>query len=235
MKNDLMHTFFKVLLTTHIFFGSFSLILFWIPMLAKKGGKLHNKVGLWYVRCMAIVVATAGLMCMLDLVFLDKMFQGIGLGFLTLITMNPLWSGYDAVNHKKGLDEPTRKKRLFLESLTLIFGIFILYLAIINSNTLFYIFASLGIFAGQAGVRRYLKSDAPYNWLDTHLSGLIISGSAAYTAFFAFGFRRFIGDYNNQVLEVLPWVLPTVLGIIAIRFYRRKFNLRPKTATNPID
>ncbi|MEM6725385.1 MAG: hypothetical protein AAF598_15195 [Bacteroidota bacterium] len=221
-----MDHLFKGLLAIHIFCGAFSLILFWIPMFAKKGGKLHNVVGLWYVRCMTVVVITAALMCILDLFFLNKVFQGLALGFLTLITVNPLWSGYDAIHHKKGLDEATRKKRLFMESLTLLYGFFILYVAINNNNTLLYIFAFLGVLAGQAGIRRYWKPNAAFHWLDAHLSGLIISGSAAYTAFFAFGFRRFIGDYDSVLLSVLPWVLPTVLGIISIQYYRRKFKTK---------
>jgi len=58
-----------------------------------------------------------------------------------------------------------------------------------------------------------------------HIRGTIISGIAAYTAFFAFGGQRIL--MNVLMLDaqwmVLPWTLPTVLGLIYSRYMQRKY------------
>ncbi len=46
---------------------------------------------------------------------------------------------------------------------------------------------------------------------------MIVSGIAAYTAFFAFGARNYMASLLSDDWQILPWVLPTILGVIAIR------------------
>ena len=54
-----MFELFQSIRWTHIAFGSLALALFWIPVAARKGGRLHVRIGWAYVVCMSVVVLTA--------------------------------------------------------------------------------------------------------------------------------------------------------------------------------
>ena len=47
------------LLPLHIAAGGVSLILFWLPILTKKGRTAHRRIGLVYVYAMSVVVVSA--------------------------------------------------------------------------------------------------------------------------------------------------------------------------------
>jgi len=47
-----MSTIYIVVLYSHIFIGFASLVLFWIPMLVKKGSRLHVRSGHWFAKVM---------------------------------------------------------------------------------------------------------------------------------------------------------------------------------------
>lgn len=47
---------------THIILGSLALLLFWGPLLSKKGGPVHRKTGRYYSLCMHLVGASGILM-----------------------------------------------------------------------------------------------------------------------------------------------------------------------------
>jgi hypothetical protein len=61
--------------------------------------------------------------------------------------------------------------------------------------------------------------------LKMHIRGTIISGIAAHTAFFAFGGRRLLVDIlgMDTSLMFIPWVMPTLLGVIYAKYMRRKY------------
>lgn len=50
---------FQIVLYLHILAGFTALIVFWIPLVTKKGGMIHRRVGWIYVWAMGIVSATA--------------------------------------------------------------------------------------------------------------------------------------------------------------------------------
>src|SRR5260370_11604108 len=57
-----MASLFQSLRWVHITAGSIALILFWIPAIARKGGRTHIRAGWVYVVCMSVVVVTAFVM-----------------------------------------------------------------------------------------------------------------------------------------------------------------------------
>jgi hypothetical protein len=60
-----------------------------------------------------------------------------------------------------------------------------------------------------------------------HYAAMLISGGAAYTAFLAFGSRQFF-DLNEYGLNVLPWILPTIVVFIVVYLYNKRYPLSPK-------
>ena len=97
-----METLSKALLSTHVIAGFISLVLFWIPIFTKKGGKIHTLVGKIYIYLMWIVVVSAGILSV-ENAYQGNYLMASFLGFLTLITSNPLWYGIASLKQKKGL------------------------------------------------------------------------------------------------------------------------------------
>ena len=68
-------------------------------------------------------------------------------------------------------------------------------------------------------------------WFYSHLGSMLGGGIAFHTAFLVFGLGRFVSLDIPGVLAVLPWLLPTLIGIPAIvlwtRHYRRRFGQMP--------
>jgi len=69
------------------------------------------------------------------------------------------------------------------------------------------------------------KAMASEGRIKMHIQGTIISGIAAYTAFFAFGGRRIFAAFLEGPLMVLPWILPTILGVIYSRYMQKRFRV----------
>ena len=72
------------------------------------------------------------------------------------------------------------------------------------------------------------------NRLQTHLAEMIVTGIAGYTAFFAFGARQFIQELLVGNWAVVPWVLPTILGTLAIQIWLPKYATK-KSASKKLE
>ncbi|MEM1356955.1 MAG: hypothetical protein AAGF89_02100 [Bacteroidota bacterium] len=227
-----MQSIYQTLLIIHVSAGFTSLGLFFIPMFARKGGKLHNRVGQVYVYGMWTVILTALLMCGIRYSqghFVQAMF----LGFLALLTSQPL---YHAVAILKNKREKSDRMRRIDFSLRLVLAICSPVLIGVGlewwgpgGHPLLVAFGSLGAFVATPSIIRDIRGNhQPYEWLEEHLSGMLISAIAAFTAFFSFGGQRIFGAAFSGNLQFVTWIAPTVIGVAAIRYY--KYRLRQKTA-----
>lgn len=220
-----MESLSKILLSVHIFCGFCSIILFWVPIFTKKGGRAHVLVGKAYVYLMWVVVVSAFILSIENLLQ-AKYISATFLGFLTVLTSGPLWYGIAILKNKKTLS-PFYKKTLFTHRMiTVIFGAILLVYGIAlkaqDFGILMIIFGILGL-SGIGDIIKETKNPARQtNWLKEHYSGMIISGIAAYTAFAAFGGRALLGHIFTGNWMIVPWVGPTVIGIIIIRYMDRK-------------
>jgi len=219
---------YSLILKLHVPAGFISLILFWIPVITKKGGKNHRKVGIWYYRTMWVVVVTAGLLSIINTI-LGNYTAAVFLGYLTILSGYPLWYSYEILNQKTGWTDRYYIIRkaftwiLFIASLVLFGGA--IYFKFQGAGILMAFFGLLGI--GSIRDARMTKEVAfdKEKWLKMHIGGTIISGIAAYTAFFAFGGRTFFGELLPGALQVIPWILPTLLGIVIIKFQNKKYKI----------
>lgn len=227
----MIETIHKVLLMIHIPAGTLALLLFWIPVGVKKGSPLHRKVGKYYYYCMWIVLITSFLMCICNLI--EKNYVSAAfLGYLSVITSYPLWYSYEILNQKKVWTDNYFKLRKIFSYLIFISSISMFLLGAIkfhfqNMGTVMVFFGLLGIPAIRDIRMTKEYATSVETKMKMHIQGTIISGIAAYTAFFAFGGSRFlIGVLQLDVQwMVLPWTLPTILGLAYTRYMKRKFKV----------
>ncbi len=221
----------KGLLFIHIFFGTISLVVFWLPaVFTKKGGQWHNKLGKIYVFLMTGVVISAALLCIKN-VIVGNYNSAIFLGFLTLITAQPIWYGTAVLKYKKSMS-----KSFWLMHISFRLVIILCALSLISYGTylylnhevhpLLFIFGFLGASDLPAWIKEMRNPPLNVNWLVDHFSSMIISGIAAYTAFFAFGGRAFMSKVLVGYWQILPWILPTIIGTIAIKVLKSKYEKR---------
>jgi hypothetical protein len=215
----------KILLFIHIAMGSISLLVFWIPVFTKKGGNLHNKAGMLYVYTMWIVVITAFILSVIN--FLQKGYiTAAFLGFLTLLTGHPLWYAVTILKHKNQIPVRLLKIRKVILGLlvTSAAGLLIwsLILKVQGASILLLIFGIIGLTQLPLFLKSIKKSQEDGNWIAAHINGMISSGIAAYTAFFAFGGATFFGEIFSGPLNAIPWTLPSVIGTIFISREIRK-------------
>ena len=227
---ETLASFDKIILAIHVFAGFTSLVLFWLPLIVRKGGNLHVKIGWAYTYMMWGVVITSIVLSIVNIIqggYVISLF----LGYLSLITAMPLWFGITILKYKKGVPAKIYNRRRMLYGAIVIMGAINVVFAIANNfqglSMVLFIFGILGI-ADIRNVRMtYEKFQAEVDPIKDHIRGLLTTGIAAYTAFFAFGGRTWLGEIFSGQLMVIPWVMPTVLGVIAIKWYTRKWVKKP--------
>lgn len=235
-----MEMLINYLLLLHVAAGFTSLCLFFVPAIARKGGKLHNTVGRWYTYGMWTVILTAIALCIIRY-FQGQYVMALFLGFLALLTSRPLYHGIAVLRNKQGPSERMRRINLTLGGSLALFSPFLLGTGLgwwgPGGHQLLIIFGTLGMAVTWPGMigQPLGKTAKSYNWLEEHVSGLVISAIAAFTAFFAFGGRRILGDAFVGNLEIVAWIAPTVLGVAFIRYYKWKLRRkRPASKVAPV-
>ncbi len=226
-----MESLSKILLMTHIVAGSLSLVLFWIPVFVKKGGNIHRKVGKVYVILMWYVVFSAFLLSIEN--FLQEQYiSALFLGFLTVITGRPLWSAISILKNKKELSSTYQVINLMFNiviGLSAV-GLFLFGIKIWGrpESVMMIFFSLLGLGGGWDAIQQIRNPKEQEDWYKEHLSGMIISAIAGYTAFFAFGGRQLFSNILTDYWQIVPWIAPTVIGLTIIRYMERKIDAAKK-------
>ncbi|MEL6987204.1 MAG: hypothetical protein AAGK97_05190, partial [Bacteroidota bacterium] len=174
------------------------------------------------------VVVTAAILCILN-IFRNSYFGSIFLGYLSILTAHPLWYAVAVLKHKKGLSPRVILIRKIL-NWALFLGAFALlglcaYFKMQGPAILFLIFGLLGMISSYPILKNSSTMKQGNNWLAEHIEGIVGSGIAAYTAFFAFGGGNLLGFIFKGPLVAIPWILPTLIGTWFIIRTKKKFKL----------
>lgn len=194
-----MLTLHSALFVSHIILGSMALMLFWVPVLAGKGGLKHVKFGRHYGNTMYAVAASGALMAMLVMydplaikghllsenseqhVFANtiRIFWGFLL-YLSLLTYVSVKQGFAVLKHKTSSVPLRTAWHIGPIVLLVIGGICVFTLGIVYNRVLHIVFGILGIMIS-TGMLRYCFTQKlkPKQWLIEHLGGMIGSGIGA--------------------------------------------------------
>ena len=239
-----MHNVHALLLAAHIATGTVAIFAFWLPVVARKGGRFHVTAGRVYTWAMYAVSATA--ITMSAMVLLDPVgirFPGRNLSMdtafavangnrmfalfllmLGLLVLSALRHGLLALRVRRGEDVlSTPSHRALIVALG-VMGIVVGVVGFRNGELLLMIFAVISVFAS-VGMIRETRSGGltPRQALIAHFDGLIGTGVGAYTALFAFGGREFLSGLLGGQWQVVPWILPAIIGTIAVSRMKRRY------------
>ncbi|MGB0166656.1 MAG: hypothetical protein ACPF8V_07355 [Luteibaculum sp.] len=217
----------QILLWVHVSFGFASLGLFWMPVIFKKGASVHKKTGKYYVSCMWVVVVSAAVLSFFNLLTREYIMAAF-LGFIAVITANPLWYGIAILKQKRNYSTSFKRTHVLLQVSIICLSLALIGYGIIlkgqGAAILMFIFGALGLTEIPGLIKNRKTFSEKADWLKQHIVGMCSSGIAAYTAFLVFGARSFLQNYFDGAWSVLPWVLPTIVGSLGIRMAVKRFS-----------
>ena len=228
----------------HVTIGSLALIAFWLPLFAKKGSANHKKFGKAFVYCMYIVSISGVVMTMLVLIdpiairFPEKVLTAeqiknisyqnrVFSSFLFMLSILVFCSTRHAVTVLKVKENRSQLKTISY-LLPIIFlglmGALMFWFGLEESIILFNVFGGISFFTSLGMIRYIFKTQLKQReWLIEHLGSIFGAGIGAYTAFFAFGGRKIFSLFLSGNLQVVPWILPCVVGIAASIYFSKKY------------
>jgi hypothetical protein len=244
-----MASLFQSLRWAHIAAGSIALILFWIPAVARKGGRTHIRAGWVYVVCMSVVVVTAFAMSALaftipvavrqitrplrpaelsDFLRLQRVFATF-LAYLAGVTLASGWQGIWAIETRREPKTMRTPFSLALNVLVVLGGLTVLVLGIKYRSGPLIGLSPIGPLIGAGNLRYLLRGpQTRMHWWYEHLGSMVGTGIAGYTAFLVFGGSRLFPSVARSRLYTLFWVLPTLIGVpvifMTVAYYQRRFH-----------
>lgn len=241
---------YTTLLFFHIAIGFVSLVLFWIPMMVKKGSAFHKRSGHWYAKAMYAVGFSAlalALMLMIDPIGfkysganfsqeeLPRVIASVKDSSLFLLAISVLVlvsvrHGLQTIRAKGNHALMRRADHLTINIVLLAVGIWLGIIATGGSpmSVLFYIFATLCVLSAIGNLRFSLTASVTRpQQIIAHITGIIGAGIGSHTAFFVFGANRVLSELLSGYAAIVPWVLPAVIGNIIIWRQAKRYR-RPK-------
>ena len=214
----------------HIVCGFAALLVFWIPIAARKGGKLHNRVGWAYVAAMGIVSVTALFMGVYRIAWNagpdpDAIPFSWFLIFISVLSSSTAWYGVRVLRHKRRKAAHRQPIDLLFPSLLFVSGIAICIYGWTLGFPLLQYFPLLGLFLGGSQLAYWLKAPTqPSHWIVEHLVGMLSCCISTVTAFLVFGLPRLIGI---DAVSLIVWFLPTIVIVPLIIYFSGKYQKKP--------
>lgn len=245
-----MELFRVILIWTHIIAGSLGLLVFWIPVFAKKGGRVHLLFGKIFAYCSYLVGFSALFISLAKLIAPETwaievlhradpspgVISGIQssavfLGYLSIVGLASTRHAIYVVRTRK---ESSPGAALFHKGLLLscilssigviAYGIFFATFM----KVLLFAMSPIGFLVGQGGLK-FMRNpkQSRMAWWYEHMSAIFGAGIAFHTAFLVFGITRVVDIGFDGYLAALPWVAPAIIGApgsaLWIRYYKKKF------------
>ncbi|GAA0330445.1 hypothetical protein GCM10008967_21180 [Bacillus carboniphilus] len=225
-----MEGLFNILRVLHIIGGFTALLVFWIPIVTKKGGKIHRRVGWIYVGGMIAVSISAFYMGFYR-IFTTEV-DDIGmysfswfLIFISILSGASAYYGLRVLKQKKRISRHQNVLDLSFSILLILSGVGIGIYGWTIDVALITWFPLLGIVLGSVQLAYWLrKPSKKMHWFFEHISGMLACCIATITAFLVFGGPRLL---NIEGDSILLWFLPTILLTPVIIgysvYYNKKF------------
>jgi uncharacterized membrane protein len=220
---------FRPVLVLHIVAGSVALASMLIPVLSRKGGRLHRRAGWVFVTAMAAVSVTALLLSGARL-FLDPRPQARDMGFfllaVSLLTGNAVSTGVRVLRFKTRTTPHLHWWDTGLPAVLTMFSLALGAFGAWRGQALFIAFAIIGLLSGGGALRYWLRiPTSRMHWWYEHMGAMLGGCIAATTAFLV------VNAGNLGLWPLVAWLSPSIVGtpatIIWTAYYRRRFSASP--------
>ena len=215
----------------HVIGGSVALGAFLIPLISKKGGKLHIKAGWTYSYAMILVGLSAFVITPWR-VFFDSArtpsSQGFALFlfFIAFFTLSALWDGLSVLKLKNRKAPSKDFRHLAPPAATVLLAFVTQLMGLHLHDNLLIGFPFIGYFLAAGQFHYWLTAPKEkMHWWYAHMNGMITACIATVTAFAVIAVPRIWPSpiAHSLVLWIAPGlVLGTILGRWTV-FYKNQF------------
>ena len=255
-KVEMIELLHRVLVWAHVGAGFLGLILFWIPVFSKKGGRIHRVTGKIFVACGYLVAVSAIVSCFWGLISPlemagygdltgEKAEQGsrqiryvlsllLLLGTLLFCSLRHGMRAIRAKSDPSILNNLEAKLLLLFKGTIsaglLAFGAF--GLSNYNPSGWYWVQVAFGMMGLRDSWNDWKRVKSGFSsrmqWWYEHMDQMLSCGIAYHTAFVIFGATRLLGIEEQTIWTVIPWVIPAAIGMPAIYFWTRYYRKKFK-------
>ena len=232
MKFEMIQHPIRWLFLFHVICGSVALCIFMIPLLSKKGGKLHIKMGWLYTYAMVFVGVSAFIITPWRAFFDEaRTTSSVGfsafLFFIAAFTLSSLWNGLRVLKFKKREIPNMEWAQIGPPIVLIVIGLATQVLGYFLHNVLLMAFPFLSHVTAKDQLKYWRNSPKEkMHWWYFHMNGMFAACIATVTAFLVTAIPRVFP--NNSIAESpVLWIAPgIILGIILRKWttsYRAQF------------
>jgi len=221
-----MALIFRIVLVLHISAGAAALLVFWIPLVARKGGRTHRRAGWVYVTAAAIVAVT-GMASAGRLVIQNprphSWRAGIFLVYVGLFAAESALLGVRALRQRTRSGAGQNAIDLGPSLLLVAGGIALVVFGVSQARLLFVLFAALGVGQGGIHLRSWLRHRKNRrDRLLAHMSAMGTSCITTLTAFIVVNAPRL----GMRTCDPRLWAVPIVALGLGLSLVRRHYAKR---------
>jgi uncharacterized membrane protein len=228
-----MDTLFSIILWIHIPCGVTAAAIFWIPLILKKGSRLHRRIGWVFVYLMAIASITAAMLAALRWVMRTDMDFSAAKIAGPLFLLNVSLLTFTSVHHgisilrQKGRAAPHRGVvDIALPAALVLLGVISIIIGILCGQVLLFTLPIVGLYSGGQYLFALLRTprDSKFWWYQ-HMAGMFGGCIASITASLVINARHITP--HMPLPEWVFWISPAAIGMPLLYIwqgiYRRKF------------
>jgi divalent metal cation (Fe/Co/Zn/Cd) transporter len=227
---------FKLFLLIHITTGAVGLVLFWVPVIGRKGGANHRTYGRAFSYLMLVTASMAfgmGLCTILypvethpHLTQAASWIQGIFgwmMLYLAILTVSLVWHGLVTIRNKRDHLANRRWPNVALNLVVIVAALNCAWRGWLIDETLMMGIAVVGVASGLTNLWFiYSAAPAKITYQLEHVKAAVGAGISVYTAFMAFGFVRLM---PSNALNPKMWSIPLVVGLAIIIYHQMRIRL----------
>lgn len=238
---------FKALIVLHVAAGATGLVSFWVPILARKGGRLHRVWGKIFAYALLAAGGLAVAMSVmtivapfethphlrggpLDATTIRALFGWLML-FLGTLTTSMAWFGLGCIWHKRQHDNHRHAGNVALQLAVPATALLCAVQGWRSGQMLMVGVAAVGVVSCYVNLSFMLaKAPVPKAYLQQHFRALIGAGISVYTAFLAFGAVQLM---PSHAFNPVMWSVPSIVGFTLVVFHNRRIEPAERRRPGP--
>ncbi len=213
-----MALLFQSMLAVHIAAGAVALLVLSVPLVTKKGGRTHRRVGWVYVAAAATLALTGLLLCIHLVSSPLRWRAGIFLAYVSVLAGASAQFGVRALRTRGRAGASKAAIDLVPPLLLVAGGVALAAFGIYRWTVLYVVFAGLGVAIGVTHLRFWLTPPAHERaWFLAHMSGMGTSCITTVTAFVVVNARSF----GMRTFDLALWASPIAVLAVGLTIWRR--------------